>query len=189
MNSRVVPVYLAGPDVFLPDAADVLEAKRRICALHGLGAVTPLEPPGEVPPRGLAEAQRIAWANEWHIRHCRAVLANLTPFRGPSADVGTVYEIGYARALGLPVFGYSMTGVPFAARTRAFLARAGEDGMAVEEFGLHDNLMIDAGIVASGGAVVVEDGAFEACVRLVARALCGGSASIEPRRGSIPTRT
>lgn len=36
-----------------------------------------------------------------------AVLANMTPFRGPSTDVGTAWEIGYAFAHGKPVIGYS----------------------------------------------------------------------------------
>ena len=49
--------------------------------------------------------RKIAMRNETHIRSCQAVIANLTPFRGPSADVGTVYEVGFARALGLLIFG------------------------------------------------------------------------------------
>jgi nucleoside 2-deoxyribosyltransferase len=32
---------------------------------------------------------------------------NCSPFRGVSLDAGTAYEIGYACALGKPVFGYS----------------------------------------------------------------------------------
>ena len=29
-----------------------------------------------------------------------AIIANLTPFRGPSADAGTVYELGYMAGRG-----------------------------------------------------------------------------------------
>ena len=41
-------VYLAGPDVFLPDAEVWLARKKAICARADLAAVTPLDPlPGE----------------------------------------------------------------------------------------------------------------------------------------------
>ena len=50
---------------------------------------------------------QISAGNEELIRSCRLLIANLTPFRGPSADVGTAYEIGFARALKLPVYAYS----------------------------------------------------------------------------------
>jgi nucleoside 2-deoxyribosyltransferase len=30
------PVYLAGPDVFLPDSAEIGRRKQAICAAHGL---------------------------------------------------------------------------------------------------------------------------------------------------------
>ena len=41
------------------------------------------------------------------IDSCRALLANVTPFRGPSADVGTAWEMGYASGQGKPVVAYS----------------------------------------------------------------------------------
>ena len=159
-------IYLAGPDVFLPDAAARAAALKGVCARHGLVGVFPLDPLAEAEPAGwaaLPEWQRIALRNEAHIRTAAALIANLTPFRGPSADVGTVFEIGFARALGLPVFGWTATRADFAARTRSFLgdaARHGRDGawrdgegLAVEAFGCAENLMIDGAIVASGGAL------------------------------------
>ncbi len=33
-------------------------------------------------------------------------MANLTPFRGVSADIGRVFEVAYAFARAKPVFGY-----------------------------------------------------------------------------------
>jgi nucleoside 2-deoxyribosyltransferase len=53
-----------------------------------------------------------------------AIIANLTPFRGPSADVGTVYEVGFARALGLKIFGYATTATAFLDRTLAYVGPA-----------------------------------------------------------------
>lgn len=158
-------VYLAGPDVFRPDAAARGAALKAVCAEHGLLGVFPLDPlagePGEW--SALAPALRIALCNEAHIRGAAALIANLTPFRGPSADPGTVFELGYARARGVPLFGWSEDARPFSARTVAWLGavataasgggpRDGE-GFAVESFGCVDNLMLDGAIAASGGAI------------------------------------
>ncbi len=161
-------VYLAGPDVFLPDADAVAARKKAICAAHGLDGIFPTDtaPPQEP---GLPEHARIYRANEAHLRSADAVIANLTPFRGPSADAGTVYEVGFMRALGRPVFGYSTDPRQFAARSIAILGDTATrnadgywrdaDGLFVESFGLIDNLMIDCGILASGGAIFLAAGA------------------------------
>ncbi|NKC30570.1 nucleoside 2-deoxyribosyltransferase [Falsiroseomonas selenitidurans] len=181
-------VYLAGPDVFLPDAAAMAAEKKRLCARHGLEGVFPTDPR----PDPAADAQADLWyaiylRNEAHIRACDALVANLTPFRGPSADAGTVYELGFMRALGRPVAGYSNDALGFSDRTRRFLgqglARRGErdvdaEGLALEDFGLADNLMIDGGIRAAGGLLVRKPVAparrwqdlegFEACLKALA---------------------
>lgn len=182
-------VYLAGPDVFLPAPEAWLARKKAICAQHGLQAVSPLDSlpdePGSWPE--LPEWRRIGLRNEAHICASDAVIANLTPFRGPSADPGTVYEVGYMRALGRPVFGYATTALPFTERTLDWLALAGgnavrdEHGMAIEAFGLFDNLMIEGGIVASNGVLIVEErpaaerwtdlSVFERCVTAAAGVL------------------
>jgi nucleoside 2-deoxyribosyltransferase len=111
-------------------------------------------------------------ANEQLIRSCQLLIANLSPFRGPSADVGTVYELGFARGLGLPVFGYTNVQGSFQERTLAYLgtaARRRPDGtfedaehLALESHDLVDNLMVDGAIHASGGAIVVVHAAPEA---------------------------
>lgn len=181
-------VYLAGPEVFLPDALEVAAAKKRVCAAYGLEGVFPLDPPPAAPPAERPYWMRIYLGNEAHIRSCGALIANLTPFRGPSADAGTVYELGFMRALGRPVLGYSNAGSEFLARTRAFLGDAARpradggfedaDGMGLEDFGLGDNLMIDGGIEAAGGvferAAAAGDrwrdlGGFERCCAWIAR--------------------
>lgn len=180
-------VYLAGPDVFLPDAAAWLERKKAICAGYGLTGVSPLDEFPDPPPAWTSYPpwRRIALANEAHIRGCAALIANLTPFRGPSADVGTVYELGFARGLGLLVFGYATTATPFLDRTlSAIIGRqaadgswSDPDGLLVEQFGLFDNLMIEAAIVDSGGRLIREEQdrwhdltVFEACIKVLADA-------------------
>lgn len=156
-------VYLAGPDVFLPDPVTRGAALKQICASFGLRGVFPLdELDGGDPPElvALDLAFRIARRNELHIVACDALIANLTPFRGPSADVGTVYELGFARALNRPVFGWSNVTTKFAARTRTFIGSDGatdQTGMLVEDFGMADNLMIEGGIAASGGEFFAAD--------------------------------
>ena len=174
-------VYLAGPDVFLPEPHRRGEALRRVCAAHGLEGVFPLDPlPGE--PAGwaaLPPARAIARRNEAQIRRCDAMIANLTPFRGPGADNGTAYEMGFARALGRPVFGWSTAAGDYLSRCRALPGVALRDGtwrdaegLEVEAFGLGDNLMISCAVVEAC-VLAAEAGlsAFEGCVAAAARAL------------------
>ncbi|MCW3476632.1 nucleoside 2-deoxyribosyltransferase [Limobrevibacterium gyesilva] len=189
-------VYLAGPDVFLPDAAGRAAALKAVCARHGLRGVSPLDCLEGEPSAwaGLGAARRIALCNEAHIRRAAAVIANLTPFRGPSADAGTVFEVGFMRALGRPVFGWSNTAALFTERTRAFVGggRRGVDGawrddegLLIEAFGLADNLMIDGAVLASGGALFaaevpaaarwVDLSVFERCVAAASRMLLGAA--------------
>lgn len=156
-------VYLAGPDVFIPDATHRADAMRCICRAHGLEAISPLDlAPSDDAGAVLADPHAIARRNEAHIRHSDAVLANLTPFRGPGADPGTVYEVGFARALGLPVFGYATVAVDHTTRVRALPGSTktqDASGLAIEDFGLFENLMIDCGIAAGGGFILAEPAA------------------------------
>ena len=182
-------VYLAGPDVFLPDAIAWMERKKAICAGFHLTGVSPLDDLPNQPPEwvDLPNWRRIARRNEAHIRSCSAIIANLTPFRGPSADVGTVYEIGFARGLGLKVFGYATVATAFLDRTLSSIGGGRQDvdgswwdadGLQVEQFGLFDNLMIEGGITDSGGTLISDDQdrwndltVFERCVQAAAKAM------------------
>jgi nucleoside 2-deoxyribosyltransferase len=79
----VFKVYLAGPEVFLPNATEIGDAKKRICAAHGLAGLFPLD---QQHPQ-LAAAQlgmAIYHANVALMTAADAIIANLTPFRGPA---------------------------------------------------------------------------------------------------------
>jgi nucleoside 2-deoxyribosyltransferase len=185
-------VYLAGPDVFFPKPELWAQRKKAICERHGLVGVSPLDDLPDEPAAWAASPfwRKIARRNEAHIRSCQAVIANLTPFRGPSADVGTIYEVGFARALGLTIFGYATTTEPFLARTLKTLGDAArvqpdgswrdDDDLLVEQFGLFDNLMIEGAILGSDGALITAEvdrwsdlSLFERCVAAAAKQLPG----------------
>lgn len=176
-TNRGAKIYLAGPDVFLPHAAELGQAKKRLCMTYGLLGLFPLD---NLPDVRSAEPvdRRIYAANVEMMREADAGVFNLTPFRGPSADVGTVFELGLMIGMGKPVFGYSNTAsslrarIAGAARDSTTGAWTGADGMTVEDFENADNLMIDASLAASGHSIVrVDAGAridriegFEACL-------------------------
>src|SRR5690242_13353484 len=160
-------VYLAGPEVFLADAVVIGARKGAICADYGLVGIFPGDEPLPDPrlPRP-EQGVAISRAMEALMRGCDAMIVNLTPFHGPSADVGSAYEMGFMRALGRPIFAYSNDPRPFAVRVREFWGGAirlratgeaeGPDGMAIEAFDLSDNLMLAGGVIASGGCLITE---------------------------------
>jgi nucleoside 2-deoxyribosyltransferase len=85
-------VYLAGPDVFLKNAKEIGEQKKRLCKKYGFEGVFPLD--AEINVKGKSPREIglcISSLNEFLIRSSDLVIANITPLRGPSADVGTVF--------------------------------------------------------------------------------------------------
>lgn len=176
-------IYLAGPEVFLPDAAAVGQEKKRLCETHGFLGLFPLD--AELSLAQGDASRAIFDANAAMIRRCDAIIANLTPFRGASADAGTVFEIGMAFGLGKPIFAYTNVSENYAVRVlggrRPAAGAQGlvaEDGLGVEDFGLFDNLMIAQAIRAQGRDVVAQEAApesrytdlagFELCLRQAA---------------------
>ena len=165
-------VYLAGPDVFQSDARAIGAAKRAICARYGLIGCFPLDNQLPIGLGGAELASRIYAANLAMMEACDAIIANLTPFRGPNADDGTAFELGWFAAKGLPLMAYLNDPRPLAERTPHRLGRDSE-GQEVENFGWPLNLMLVASVEASGGQVIVGDGSsdprrdlrsFERCV-------------------------
>lgn len=194
----VIKIYLAGPDVFLADARRVGERKQQICREFGFEGLFPLDNDDAVG----ADAAKIFRENCALMRKADAGVFNLTPFRGPSADAGTVFELGFMFALGKPVYGYTSATGNYLKRVSALepvKLREGEpsdrDGYAVENFGLIDNLMIAHAIEASDGAVaaVAEPTAsgaslaafeaFKACLQIMQSRLAEAEKVRRSRRG------
>ena len=148
-------IYLAGPDVFRPDAVAWGEGLKQICASVGAIGLYPLDNAAAVAG---ADPAAIRAANLAMIDRADAVVANITPFRGPSADAGTVYELGYAAALNKLIVAYSADSVTdYASRVAATTtvsgppsARRDGDDMLIEAFvpALPDNLMLACGLDA-----------------------------------------
>ena len=108
---------------------------------------------------------------------CRVdgAIFNLDPFRrGTEMDAGTAFEVGYCRALGLPISGWTIDARPYPIKVRDFMKDAYQlhlqetapntsgatsgalrdaDGMLVHSEGMVQNLMIEMAIEAAGGAV------------------------------------
>lgn len=180
-------VYLAGPEVFLQDAPRIGRRKVALCAQYGFEGLFPLD--NEISSDAIGASRQIFDGNIEMIRSCHAVIANLSPFRGISADPGTAFEIGAGYALRKIVMGYSA--VPGELKDRAATAlgtgadKLLADGMHVEDFGLFDNLMLAEAVAASGFKVFHPSAPladpwrdlslFEACLRALAYARMSGA--------------
>jgi nucleoside 2-deoxyribosyltransferase len=191
-------IYLAGPEVFHPDAAAIGHRKRALCREYGFDGKFPLddEVGRQMPSAPGNKARAIYRANLAMIETADAVIANLTPFRGSSADPGTVFELGYAAGRGLLIFGYSNKAGTLLDKIRAGDLAACCDltggwrdgrGHTIENFGLADNLMIVCCLEAGGAPLVINQcdkdcrltdlTGFRTCLNLARRAFAEAVAS------------
>jgi nucleoside 2-deoxyribosyltransferase len=186
-------IYLAGPDVFRPDAVEIGRRKTEICARHRVRGLYPLDNAIDVSAGDVS--LNIFKGNQAMMDAADAIIANLTPFRGPGADAGTAYELGYMAARGKLCLGYSNDRTIYAERVRRFTGVKSQDGrlvdpegLTVEDFGLTDNLMMIHALDLHGCRLVTPSvaladtsvapadiwrdfTAFEACVRMAAERL------------------
>lgn len=146
-------IYLAGPDVFEPDAIAIGEQLKKLATQYGFIGLFPLD--NVIATQGSAHeiARAIRDANIKLIESADIVMANLNPFRGIEPDSGTVFEVGYATALGKQVYCYCQD-------CRAMIVRIREaqqleanasrcnDGKTIEDFDLSHNLMMIDQVVA-----------------------------------------
>ena len=152
-------IYLAGFDVFRPDARAHSEYLKSLCRRYGFEGLYPLD--NDAPPglRDGALAQWICKANLQLLRRADMIMANLNAFRGHEPDSGTVFEVGYGVALGKEVWAYTD-------ETRSLVGQVAimdgqtpqgprlvdEAGFTVEDFGMPVNLMIGCTVqLVTGG--------------------------------------
>ena len=184
-----VKVYLAGPEVFLPNAREQLDRKIALTKAAGLIPVSP----GDfvIPPQPTRRqfGHAISEIDEKMMDSADAIIANLTPYHGVSADVGTCYELGYMCAQGKLAYAYTNVAADMKTRTVAHYEgevftdangrlRRRRTGLSVEDVDMIDNLMMQGGIERRGGQVVIHDAppdqlytdttAFEICLKLLA---------------------
>lgn len=174
--------YLAGPDVFLPDAAAHAARKVEICRRAGLRGLPPLNEDATTAATAQEAWQAIYQKDLAMMERSDLIIANLTPFAGASADAGTLIEVGWFLGKGKPIFGYSNAPENFESRMRRQLG-AQHAYLGIEGFHLPDNLMI-VGAVQSGGYPIFlpTDGiargldaldVFDTCVEAAARHFAG----------------
>ena len=124
-------IYLAGFDVFAPDAVQRGARMKMMCAEKGFIGLYPFDNEADT-------AQAIFAGNCGLIDSADIVIANLNAFRGAEPDSGTCFEVGYAFAKGKTVYGY----VSDARSLREKQGAQDENGFSVEDFGLPLNLML-----------------------------------------------
>lgn len=139
-------IYLAGPEVFRLDAQLEGYRLKALCEAHGLHGHFPLD-------EEAGGAEGIYEACIAGVQAADAVVANISPFRGPHMDPGTAFEIGFAVALGKPVFGWTTHAGALHSRIphehqRESELRVDADRLIVEDFGRVENLMITVPLVS-----------------------------------------
>ena len=181
-------IYLAGPEVFLPNAREMLDRKAALARAAGFIPLSPGDLELPLSNTRKDKALSISAVDEQMMYEADGVIANLTPYRGISADVGTAYEVGFMCGLGKPAYAYTNIARGHFQRqvdyyggrytTDASGETRGPDGFTVDNFDMMDNLMLPGGIERRGGVVVIGDAppdavdtdtkAFEECLRLMA---------------------
>jgi nucleoside 2-deoxyribosyltransferase len=179
-------VYLAGPEVFLPDAVEIGRRKQALCEAYGFAGLYPLD--NEISTTSAERPDKLIYdANKAMMQRADFGICNLTPFRGPSADAGTVFELGLMVGLGRCVFAYTNADADYVHRVEAFAPGSRENlrdrhDLEVEDFGNFDNLMLEWAVRESCGHPIVRHAAptadlyrdlsgFEQCLRLAAASM------------------
>ncbi|VTU14294.1 nucleoside 2-deoxyribosyltransferase [Variovorax sp. RA8] len=156
-------VYLAGPDIFFHDCERIYQDLKAACEHLGLEGVEPSDGGLGADFAGSDDerARRIYEGNIALIRQADGVIANLMDFRGLEPDSGTVFEVGFAVALGKPVVAYGVPAGSYASRVCAAMActqdargvmRERDSGVTVEGLGQRLNLMLACSVAIEATA-------------------------------------
>jgi nucleoside 2-deoxyribosyltransferase len=151
--------------VFLPNARVILDRKIEMTRDYGFAPISPGDLQVPASSTGRSRGLAISAVNEQLMMSADMIIANLTPFRGISADVGTVYELGFMCGRGLPAYAFTNVAHDYFERAKDYYrgdirreghegAFRGPDGLLLENYGLADNLMLDGGIESRKGTII-----------------------------------
>jgi nucleoside 2-deoxyribosyltransferase len=205
MTHDKIHAYLAGSDVFFPNAIEIGAQKKAHLATLGITSHFPFD--NEISEEAFSDpkvaSRTIADANEKMMDDCckdgqvGIILVNMNPFHGPSMDCGTAFETGYMSALSkkgnVIIVGYSADKSTFEDRVKKIVYGDkgithnggrifGPDGNVIESFGGADNLMITAAIERTGGRVCETFEEAAALAKQLAEAKLATLASTGPER-------
>lgn len=172
MTSPAKPkLYLAGPEVFLPNALAHAAQQRALCAQYGftplhpiengpacgahsvealtrlyeavkLFRIDPLRTFMALPSEDMQCAMKIYLGNLAYLRACDIVVANCNAFRGALVDDGTAYELGVGNGLGKPTYGYIDAALPAVQNVlQRYPCTIPADGVPIDQDGY---LVVDA---------------------------------------------
>jgi nucleoside 2-deoxyribosyltransferase len=166
--------------VFDRDPATAFDRMKALCVAQGVAGVAPLD--NQIGLEGVAPGkvllERIVQADIALMDTLDAAVFCLDGFRrGPEMDAGTAFEVGYMKALGKPIAGWTRDIRPYPQRVADFFHSCfGEtltrtvagpvggtsgvsrdpDGVLVHSEGCVQNAMVHVGIELSGGVVAAD---------------------------------
>ena len=182
-------LYLAGPEIMLPNAEEVARKQKTLCERYGFIGLHPMDNNTNLRESSMKTATKIYKGDVRQVRKCDIVVANCNSFRGALVDDGTAYELGYGNALGKPSYGYVSDADSYVLRVMkrypcyipgGSKINVDKDGYwLLDDFGTKINLMMQCGMVVNGGRLVIGD--FECCLRTVRYDLDNGALKLRRR--------
>lgn len=174
-------VYLAGPDIFLANAAEVARWQKETCLRHGLTPLHPMDNNLDLTGDPAALALRIYRADVGQMMEADAICANMNEFVGADPDSGTCFEVGFFAGFNMalavlqaarpqkPIYGYADDGSTYLERIDRWKASRRSTGdldrWRFSAIDMHINLMMEMAMASSGAFIT---SGFEDCVRRIA---------------------
>jgi nucleoside 2-deoxyribosyltransferase len=106
MSNQPPRLYLAGPEVFRPDAIEYAQKQRALREQYGFIGLHRMDNNVDLEDSSMRTATKIYRSDIGQIWAGDIVVANCNALRGALIDDGTAYELGYSNALGKPTYDY-----------------------------------------------------------------------------------
>ena len=184
---KQVTLYLAGPDIFLPDAEEHAAWQKHICRQYNFVPLHPLDNNIGLQQGNREVSRKIFRSDIAQIHNADVTVANCNYFRGGCIDDGTGVELGYTFAKGKVAYGYIRSLVRAHVQIPQHYECHQVDGqlidkdgyLIVEDFGTAVNLMVHELIEKSGGKLI--EGDFEDAIRHLRADIDSGALRIKGR--------